>query len=97
MGHLKARYAGVAEVVLEYLDGKSMQEQAAIYNAATIVIWNHGAAMANLIYAPVNSVGLQVCRRLLARVTPTPPMFVHQGGLHAHAQGALCMARGARA
>lgn len=51
------------EVSLVALDGLSMQQQAALYNDATVLMWLHGAAMANLIFLPLNATALQIVHR----------------------------------
>lgn len=40
-----------------------MQKQAALYNDATILLWLHGAAMANLVFLPNNATALQIVHR----------------------------------
>lgn len=51
------------EVQLAVLEGMSMQKQAALYNDATVLLWLHGAAMANLVFLPNNATALQIVHR----------------------------------
>lgn len=51
------------EIQLAIVEGLSMQQQAALYNNATVLLWLHGAAMANLIFLPNNATALQIVHR----------------------------------
>ena len=59
---LKRQYPR-AHVELHYLEGLSLRQQALIYNRASIVMWVHGASMANLIFLPRKAVGLHIVPR----------------------------------
>ena len=52
-----------ALVELHYLEGLTLKQQAVIYNRASIVMWVHGASMANLIFLPRRAVGLHIVPR----------------------------------
>lgn len=62
MATLKAHYP-TAHVELHYLEGLNLKQQALIYNRASIVLWVHGASMANLIFLPRRAVGLHIVPR----------------------------------
>lgn len=51
------------QVQLAVVEGMSMQQQAQLYNDATILLWLHGAAMANLVFLPNNATALQIVHR----------------------------------
>lgn len=59
---LKANYPR-ARVELHYLENLTLKQQAEIYNRASIVMWVHGASMANLIFLPRRAVGLHIVPR----------------------------------
>ena len=52
-----------ANVELHYLEHLSLKQQAVIYNKASIVMWVHGASMANLIFLPKQAAGLHIVPR----------------------------------
>lgn len=62
MATLKWHYP-TAHVELHYLEGLNLKQQALIYNRASIVLWVHGASMANLIFLPRRAVGLHIVPR----------------------------------
>ena len=62
MATLKMHYP-TARVELHYLEGLNLKQQALIYNKASIVLWVHGASMANLIFLPRRAVGLHIVPR----------------------------------
>lgn len=62
MATLKWHYP-TARVELHYLEGLNLKQQALIYNRASIVLWAHGASMANLIFLPRRAVGLHIVPR----------------------------------
>lgn len=62
MATLKSHYPN-ARVELHYLEGLNLKQQAMIYNRASIVLWVHGASMANLIFLPRRAVGLHIVPR----------------------------------
>ena len=62
MATLKLHYP-TARVELHYLEGLNLKQQALIYNRASIVLWVHGASMANLIFLPRRAVGLHIVPR----------------------------------
>ncbi len=62
MTTLKHQYPR-ANVELHYLETLNLKQQAVIYNRASIVMWVHGASMANLIFLPRRAVGLHVVPR----------------------------------
>ena len=59
---LRARYPS-AHIELHYLERLTLKQQAQIYNRASIVMWVHGASMANLIFLPRRAVGLHIVPR----------------------------------
>ena len=52
-----------AHVELHYLEHLSLKQQAVIYNKASIVMWVHGASMANLIFLPRQAAALHIVPR----------------------------------
>ena len=62
MATLKSHYPK-AHVELHYLEGLNLKQQAVIYNRASVVLWVHGASMANLIFLPRRAVGLHIVPR----------------------------------
>lgn len=62
MATLKHQYPK-ARVELHYLESLNLKQQAVIYNRASIVMWVHGASMANLIFLPRRAVGLHIVPR----------------------------------
>ncbi|KAL3152425.1 hypothetical protein ABBQ32_001476 [Trebouxia sp. C0010 RCD-2024] len=62
MATLESNYPR-AQVELHYLEGLNLKQQAMIYNRASIVLWVHGASMANLIFLPRRAVGLHIVPR----------------------------------
>lgn len=57
------RHYPQARVELHYLEHLSLKQQAVIYNKASIVMWVHGASMANLIFLPRQAAALHVVPR----------------------------------
>ncbi len=48
-------------VQVKYLESMSVEEAAGVFDDATVVIWQHGAAMTNLVFMPEGASGIQVC------------------------------------
>lgn len=46
-----------------YLEDASFWDQAQAYSTATVLIWNFGKPMANLIFLPMGATAIQTTRR----------------------------------
>lgn len=51
------------QVQLRYLENSTVEEAAGTFDDATVVIWQHGAAMTNLVFLPDGATGIQIVMR----------------------------------
>lgn len=60
---LERRYSSIATVTVEYMEGKTLREQAQLWNSASIIIHVHGATMGSWPFAPHNGVVVHISPR----------------------------------
>lgn len=60
ISHLQVKFPVTLNITVDKLEGKSLQQQAALYYNASIVIQTHGAALGNVIFLPRGAVVIDI-------------------------------------